>query len=94
MLVTTAADTATILASDGTLHTVPYEALTYADMQLQARYHKFVRGKQYRRELVCRRCKEDMMVESDINEEERTWMLLMVCRCRALYGKIPLRDLA
>lgn len=82
------------MMQDGELHQVPYTALGKADMLLQAEYHKWVRSQDYRRELVCRLCKEPMEVESGLNDLEGSWELLMVCRCRALYGKISLSDIA
>lgn len=94
MLVKTDGGTASIMMADGQLHQVPYTALGKADMLLQAEYHKWIRSQDYRRELVCRLCREPMDVESDLKDLEGSWELLMVCRCRALYGKISLSDIA
>lgn len=94
MHVVTSDGKATIVMADGELHTVPYTALNRGDMLLQAKYHHWIREQEYRRELVCRLCKEPMDVESAVNEEERSWALLMVCHCRAFYGSVSLSDIA
>lgn len=94
MLVTTAKNQLTMLTEDNVLHTVPYTELNRHDLILQARYHRWIREQEYRRELVCRLCKEDMDVQSDLDEQEGVWQILMVCSCRAFYGKIALSDLA
>jgi hypothetical protein len=89
MLVTVTNGQASIMTSDGVLHQVECELLTDADMVLQARYHQWARSQEYRRSLVCRRCKEAMETETDWNREEDTWEILTVCSCRAMYGKLP-----
>lgn len=94
MNVVTSNGIATIMLADGVMHSVPYTALGRADMLLQAKYHHWAREHEYRRALVCRRCKEDFDVESNVNEEDQAWELLMVCTCRAMYGKVSLSDIA
>jgi hypothetical protein len=93
MIVRVADNIATITTPDGALHRVPFEAIDEPGMILQARYHQFLRGHQWRRKLRCARCNEDMEPEQALNDEDQTWELLMVCRCRAIYGKIPLSKL-
>lgn len=85
---------ASIVGADGVLHLVPYEPLTDADMLLQARYHLWARKHEYRRSLICRRCKTPMETDTKASEEAQTWELLTVCSCRAIYGKIPLSAVA
>lgn len=94
MLVVTSNGQATICSPDGVLHTVPYEPLSDADMLLQARYHLWARTNEYRRELVCRRCKEKLETDTAVDEKEKAWQFLTVCSCRALYGTIPLSTVA
>jgi len=94
MLVVTKDGTATIATPDGVLHTLPYTDLGRADMMLQAKYHRWCREHEYRRVLHCNRCGEDFDVDSEVDDAEATWKMLMVCRCRAFYGTISLKELA
>lgn len=84
---------AIIIGPDGVIHNVPYEPLSDADMVLQARYHQWLHRQDYRRTLICQRCKEPMEADTALNEEQGTWELLTVCSCRALYGKVALSKL-
>ena len=81
---------ATIMAPDGIIYTVPYEPLSDQEMLLQARYHLWLRGNAYRRTVTCKRCKSVMEADTQANNEEQSWELLMVCQCRAIYGKTSL----
>lgn len=93
MLVRTADGKATIHAPDGTIHRLLYEPLDEAAMILQARYHQFIRGKHWRRAFRCHRCGEHLEPDQWLDEEGGTWELLMVCSCRAIYGKLELSKL-
>ena len=74
--------------------TLTYEPLSEADMVVQARYHLFLRAHDYRRELVCRECREPMTSDTQTNEDDQSWEVMTRCSCRAIYGKIGLRRLS
>lgn len=93
MIVRVSDGTATITGPDNVMHQVPYEPLDERAMMLQARYHQFIRGHRWRRKLACNHCKETLEPDQWLNEEDGTWELLMVCACRALYGKLLLSKL-
>src|SRR5688572_29993860 len=94
MLVNAALGTVMLTMDDGSLVTLPYEPLSEAEMLLQARYHLFLRSHEYRRELVCCRCKTSMVSDNQANEGDQTWEILSRCQCRAIYGTIPLHRIA
>lgn len=93
MLVRVSNGQATIQAPDGVIHQVPYEPLDEAAMVLQARYHQFIRAHAWRRKLHCARCQQEMEPDQWLNETDDSWEVLMVCQCRAIYGKLALSKL-
>lgn len=90
MLVNVDAGTVTLFNPEGVMLTLPYEPLDEKAMMLQAQYHLFLRHHDYRRELVCRRCKKAMAADTNVNHEEQAWEMMAHCECRALYGKVPM----
>lgn len=93
MHVTVTPDTITLLTPEGVLQTLPRDPLTEAEMLLQARYHLWLRKHEYRRTLVCRRCRQEMTSDTQMNEDNQTWAMLSHCQCRAIYGTIAWRTI-
>lgn len=92
MLVNVDAGTVSLFNEEGLMLTLPYEPLDDKAMTLQALYHLFLRHHDYRRELVCRRCKMPMIADTNVDHEAQAWELMARCECRAMYGKVPMRS--
>lgn len=90
MLVNVNAGTVSLFSDDGLLVSLPFEPLDEKAMLLQAQYHLFLRHHRYRRELVCRRCRETMIADNGVHDEDQAWEVLARCACRAMYGKVAM----
>lgn len=94
MLIDVATGTVVLQDGEGMFRTLPYEPLSEKDMVIQAKYHLFIRRNDYRRDLVCRECRQPMTSDTQKNEDDDTWEFLSHCSCRAIYGSIDLRRLS
>lgn len=90
MLINVDAGTVSLFNDEGLMLTLPYEPLDEKAMTLQAQYHLFLRHHEYRRELVCRRCKTKMEADTNVDDEQQAWELMARCECRAIYGKVAM----